>query len=360
MTNTQGVLDLPRRQSLSAQAADSLRKAIAGGTWAESLPSERRLCDLLQVSRPTIRAALRQLEKERVIAIHQGRRNRLVQRPAIASGTQRRLIALVSHAPISRASLTAYLGISSMREQLARHGFATTEFVCQGRSPRAQRNRLEAYLRENRVFCCVLLSVSRELQSWFATHSIPCLVLGSCHPEVRLPSLDVDHRAVCRHAAGVLRGQGHRRLAFVVPDSGFAGDLASEEGFRAGAAGVDVTILRHNGTRANLRARLAALLTNPRSPTALLVARPAHTLSVLMHLLHLGIRVPDAVSLIARDHDPLYEHEVAHYAYGDDSFARRLSRLMLQMVGDGHLPAEPSLIFPRYVAGETVRAPVRP
>lgn len=355
MTSTHGVLDLPRRQSLSAQTADSLRKAIARGTWAEFLPSERRLCDLLQVSRPTIRTALRLLEKERVIAIHQGRRNRLVQRPAVPSGAQRRLIALVSHAPISRASLTAYLGISSMREQLARHGFATAEFVCQGRSPRAQRNRLEAYLRQNRVFCCVLLSVSRELQSWFATHSIPCLVLGSCHPEMRLPSLDIDHRAVCRHAAGVLRSHGHRRLAFLVPDSGFAGDLASEEGFRAGGAGAEVTIVRHNGSGPHLRTRLATLLGGPRPPTGLLVARPPHTLSVLLHLLHRGIRVPETLSLIARDHDPLYEHELAHYAFGDDSFARRLSRLMLQMVGEGHLPAEPSLIFPRYVTGETVR-----
>lgn len=355
MTSARGVLDLPRRQSLSAQAADSLRKAIARRTWAEFLPSERRLCDLLQVSRPTIRTALRLLEQENVIEIHQGRRNRLVRRLSVAGGTQPRLIALVSHAPIARASLTAYLGISSMREQLARHGFATAEFVCQGRSPRARRNRLEAYLRQNRVFCCVLLSVSRELQAWFATHSIPCLVLGSCHPDVRLPSLDVDHRAVCRHAAGVLRRHGHRRLAFVVPDSGFAGDLASEEGFRSGAAGAEVTIVRHNGTGPHVRTRLAPLLAGPRPPTGLLVARPSHTLSVLLHLLHHGIRVPETLSLIARDHDPLYEQELAHYAFGDESFARRLSRLMLQMVGEGHLPAEPNLIFPRYVAGSTVR-----
>jgi LacI family transcriptional regulator len=356
MTSAHGVLDLPRRQSLSAQAADSLRKAIARRTWAGFLPSERRLCDLLQVSRPTIRTALRLLEKENVIEIHQGRRNRLVRRPAVTGGVQRRLIALVSHTPISRASLTAFLGISSMREQLARHGFATAEFVCPERSPRAQRNQLEMFLRQNRVFCCVLLSVSRELQAWFATHSIPCLVLGSCHPEVRLPSLDVDYRAVCRHAAGVLRRHGHRRLGFVGPDSGVAGDLASEEGFRAGAAGAEVTIVRHNGTPAHLGARLAALLVGSRPPTALLLAKPAHTLSVLVQLLRRGIRVPETLSLIARDHDPLYEHELAHYAFGDESFARRLSRLMLQLVGEGNLPAEPSLIFPRYVAGETVRS----
>lgn len=356
MTSPRGALDLPQRLSLSTQAADSLRKAIARKVWSEFLPSERRLCDLLQVSRPTIRTALGMLAKERVIEIQQGRRNRLLTPPALSVPPQRRLVALVSHTPISRLNLTAYLGISSMRAQLARHGFTTAEFVCLGRSPRVQRSRLEAFLRQNRVFCCVLLSVNREVQEWFAAHSIPSLVLGSCHPDVRLPSLDVDYRAVCRHAAGVLRRHGHRRLAFLVPDSDIAGDLAGEEGFRAGAAGAEVTVVRHNGNRAHLAARLDHLFAAPRPPTALLVAKPAHTVSVLMHLLHQGIQIPGTVSLIARDHDPLYEHELAHYAFGDESFARRLSRLMLQLVGRGQLPAEPSLIFPRYVAGQTVRA----
>jgi DNA-binding LacI/PurR family transcriptional regulator len=356
MTSPRGALEIPRRLSLSAQAAESLRKAIAGKTWSEYLPSERRLCELLQVSRPTIRTALQLLAKENVIEIHPGRRNRLLTRPQASALPQRRLVALVSHSPISRLNLTAYLGINAMRAQLARHGFTTAEFVCQGRSPGAQRSRLEAFLRQNRVFCCVLLSVTRELQEWFATHAIPSLVLGSCHQDVRLPSLDVDYRAVCRHAAGMFRGLGHRRLAFVVPDSGIAGDLASEEGFRAGTAGAEATIVRHSGARSQLIARLGSLFSHPRPPTAVLVAKPAHTLSVVAQLLRCGIQVPDTVSLIARDHDPIYEHELAHYTFGDESFARRLSRLMLQMVGQGHLPAEPSLIFPRFVAGETVRS----
>ncbi len=362
MSRHRGVLDLPKRLSLSSQAADALRKAIAGNAWPEFLPSERRLCQLLQVSRPTVRTALGLLAQEGLIEIHHGRRHQLLTRPAAPAATQSRLVVLVSHEPLAHLTLTAYQGVTEMRAQLAEHGFTTEDFVCQGRSANTQRSKLEAFVRRNRIFCCVLVSVTRNVQEWFARHSIPALVLGSCHPEVRLPSLDVDYRAVCRHAAGVFRRAGHRRLAFLVPDSGVAGDLVSEAGWLEGAAArpgspnVEAVIVRHDGSPAHLAARLDALLASPRPPTALLVAKPVHTLSVVVQLLKRGITVPDPVSLIARDHDQLFEDELAHYAFTGDSFAHRLSRLMLQMVGQGHLPPEPSLMFPRYVPGGTVQA----
>lgn len=361
MTRLRGALDLPRRLSLSFQAAEAIRKAIARNVWPEYLPSERRLCEMLQVSRPTIRTALGLLAKDRVIAIQQGRRNRILSRPAPSAGPQSRLVVLISHHPISHTTLNAYQGISEMRAQLAEHGFTTEVLICPGRSASAHRRKLEAFVRQNHVLCCVLLSVSREVQQWFATHSLPALVLGSCHAAVRLPSLDLDYRAICRHAAGILRSRGHRRIAFLVPDSGVAGDLVSEEGFREGTASragsrpVEGTIVRHQGTAAHLASRLDALFASASPPTALLVAKPVHVLAVLVYLLRRGIRVPDTVSLVARDHDHLFEEELAHYAFRGESFAHRLSRLMLQMVSQGHLPAGPSLIFPRFVAGATVR-----
>ena len=72
----------------------------------------------------------------------------------------------------------------------------------------------------------------------------------------------------------------------------------------------------------------------------------------------LGLRVPGTISLIARDHDHVWEDAISHYQFAGGTFAHRLSRLMLQMVGQGYLPPEPSLIFPRYLDAGTV-APTR-
>lgn len=317
MNSTPGVFELPKRLSLSAHAADALRKAIADNVWSDFLPSERRLCDLLKVSRPTVRTALNALAQERVIEVRHGRRNRLLARSKTSPAPQSRLVVLVSHFPITQTTLTAYQGISEMRTHLAEHGFNTEVLVCPVRKASVQCRKLERFIQQS----CVLLSVSRDVQAWFARHSIPALVLGSCHADVKLPSLDVDYRAVCRHAAGVFRGKGHRRFAFIVPDSGAAGDLVSEEGFREGTVtrpgspGVKAIVVRHPDSPSNLGPRLDALFASPTPPTALLVAKPAHTLAVVLHLLRRGIKVPDTVSLIARDHDPLFENELAHYSF---------------------------------------------
>lgn len=363
MNSPQGFFELPKRHFLAAQSADAIRKAIAEGTWRESLPSERRLCEILQVSRPTVRTALQALARQGLIEIQHGKRNRLLAPTPRFDPGGSRLVLLVSHHPIPQTSTTAYQGISEMRAQLAEHGFTTEVLVCPQRSPRTQQRKLETFLRQNRVVCCVLLSVGRQLQEWCAARSIPALVLGSCHPEVKLPSLDVDYRAVCRHAVGVFRGQGHRRLAFLVSDSGLAGDLASEAGFREGCAparngaGCSPVIVRHAGSVTSIASRLDALLASPDRPTALLVAKPTHTLAVIACLLKRGCRVPNDISLIARDREPLFAETISHYHFEDESFAHRLSRLMLQLVDQGCLRPEPSLIFPRYVSCGTVGKP---
>jgi DNA-binding LacI/PurR family transcriptional regulator len=233
--------------------------------------------------------------------------------------------------------------------------------VCPPNSATTQRRKIEAFLRQNRVLCCVLLSLGKELQEWFAASAIPALVLGSCHPAVKLPSLDVDYRSVCRHAAGTLRAKGHKRIAFIVPNSNAAGDLVSEEGFkeglapRTGEAPSDNLIVRHNGTAAHLTTKLDGLFGSPQPPTALLVAKPRFVFFVVVYLLKHGIKVPDRISLIARDHDQFFEEVISHYRFEGESFAHRLTRLMLQLANHGHLSAEPSLIFPRFMAEGTVK-----
>jgi len=363
MNSSQLPIDIPRRNSLATQAADSIQKAIVDGTWVEFLPSERRLCEMLRVSRPTIRTALRLLAENGLLEIRQGRRNRLLTQPRPIPRRQSRLIGLVTHEPFTHMALATYQIISEMRAHLTEQGFTTEVLVCQTHSARALQRKLDEFVRQNRVLCCVLLSVSKDLQKWFSEHSVPALVLGSCHDAVKLPSLDIDYRSVCRHAGGIFLSKGHRRMALVVPHSGVAGDLASEVGFMESIQlnrqiDARASIVRHNGTAQNISAKLDALFNSAHAPTALLVAKPQHVFIVLIYLLKRGLTVPDTVTFIARDHDHIFETvspPIAHYTLKEDTFAHRLSRLMLQLVSHGKMAPEPNLIFPKYFAGGTVK-----
>lgn len=351
--------------SLPAQTAAAIRKAIDKGAWRDFLPSERQLCEMFQVSRPTISTALHLLAKDGRVEIRQGRRNRLLPQARTASANQNRLVGLVTSEPVARMAVVPNQGISEMRAHLMEHGFVTQTLVCQARSPRVQRRKLEEFVRQNRVFCCVLLSVRKEVQQWFVANSVPALVLGSCHPTVRLPSLDIDHRSVCRHAAGVFLSHGHRRMALVVPDANVAGDLASEHGFREAIEQghhrreARATIVRHHGTAEDITRKLDALFDSPNAPTAMLVAKPQHVFIVIIYLLKRGLTVPDTVSFIARDPDynlEIVSPPISHYKFGREAFINRLSRLMLRMVSHGHLKPEPNLIFPKFFAGGTVKS----
>ncbi len=356
------MLEIPRRISLPTQIAAAIRKGVADGVWEGFLPGERRLCALFQASRPTVRAALQALAKEGLIEIRQGRRNRLragaMRRD---SGAPKRAVGIIIHEPFDHLTPTLSQGLSEMRLQLAERGFTTEVYVCPPRGASAQKRGLEAFIRQHRVSCCVLVSASRTVQGWFSGHSIAALVLGSCHPAVKLPSLEVDYRAVCRHAAGIFLGKGHRHVALVIPDLGTAGDLASEESFREavgrqGGGGARASIVRHNGTAPSIAAKLDALFDSPQPPTALLVARTQFVFITILYLLNRGLKVPEAVSLIARDADLLFESldpPLAHYSFQRDAYIRQLCRSMLQLLS-ARTPPRPILIIPKFLAGRTV------
>src|SRR5947209_14797490 len=61
-----------RRVPLYQQTADALRELIASGTFDSVLPSQDALCEILQVSRPTVREAIRVLERTGLVVSRQG------------------------------------------------------------------------------------------------------------------------------------------------------------------------------------------------------------------------------------------------------------------------------------------------
>lgn len=358
--------NLPQRQSLVAQTVAFLNARIDGGEWRDWLPSERSLCELLQVSRNTLRAALAQMKTEgRIRPVH-GAGNQILAKAGQTDGRPRSQdVALLTPEPIERLRPMQSLWIDDMRALLSERGIRLRVF--HGRhyfAPNAGPS-LQRLVTRNRHGCWILLLAGEQVQRWFGENGIPCIVAGSSYEGLGLPFRDLDHRAMCRHAAGVLLGLGHRRFVMLTQKSKRAGDLESEAGFTEGARqsrheNTSAVVIYHDETVASVAHAVRRILKLQPTPTAILVAHPHYYLAVATRLAQAGVRVPEEISLISRDDDPFLSFIVpvpARYMVSPHLMARSLLRPVLELI-EGHVVTQKkSLIMPKFFRGESIAAP---
>lgn len=221
---------------------------------------------------------------------------------------------------------------------------------------------LASLVHRTRAACWVLSAANAMVQRWFSDEKLPAVVLGSRHEGICLPCVDVDFHAESRHAVGKFVRLGHRVIALIIPRTKLAGDLACEVGFRegigeAGRADLVGLVAHHDLSVETVRQAVDSLWERSRPPTAILAGRASHFLTVLTHLTSRGVRVPRDVSLIAREHEWFLDNiipSVARYHQNQDAIAARLSRLVVQMATTGIASPTPTLLMPRFQAGDTL------
>ncbi|MSU66255.1 MAG: GntR family transcriptional regulator [Opitutus sp.] len=357
---------LPQRISLVSQTVGILRQEIADGIWRYWLPGERALGDTLQVSRNTLRAALVQLKREGLIRSAHGAGTQILagvpsKRPRLKSHD----VALLSLDPLEELRPSQTLWIDEMRSLLSERGCRLRVFHGRRYFRANPGPELKKLVSRNPHGCWVLNLSNRNVQAWFAKSGLPCIVAGSIYPGIELPFRDLDHRAMCRHAAGVLLGQGHRRIALITHKSPRAGDVESAEGLEEGVAksshrDAQVVTCFHDSTTGSICQMVRRLVEQKQRPTALVVVNPFWYLTVSSKLAQLGVRIPEDMSVISRDEDLFLSFLVptpARYVVSPHAMARTLLRPVLELLEGDVVTKRALRIMPEFIRGKSIAVP---
>ena len=349
---------LIRPPSLITHTVELLRDSIGRGAWGKQLPGERELSAALQVSRPTLRVALAILEREGKITVRQGQHRRVVEtNPKGRKRSTSNVVVLLSGAPLQEIVPHPQVWTDRFHERMAKAGFEI-EMHCGpkwlGKSPERD---LELLAGQSRVAAWLLFVSTPATQAWFQNSRENVVVSGSLHPGIDLPSVDFDHRASCRHAAGRFLAGGHRYLVFVRQTPASAGDFDSESGFREGTCAVqkaEMSVAEHDGSPDGIRKLVGTLLRRVPVPTAFLVARANAALALTSELIRRGIKVPDQASVISRDSDHFLDYfspSISRYARDPELHARMVARLLVQAASGGVRSGRKVRIVPEFLPG---------
>lgn len=351
---------VPPRPSLITHSADFLRDALTRGEWDGFLPSERILCTRMRISRPTLRSVLTQLEREGTISPVENKKRRILTAGAVKPGSARsQLIVLLTPVPAQSMPPFVLFWVDALRELLAEAGFQLEVHASPHCYTAKPAGGLKKLTHRQHAAAWVLFRSTAAMQHWFVAQGMPVVIAGSCAEKLELPSVDIDYRATCRHAATMLRQKGHQRIALLLPDSTHGGDTDSEHGYREALANTAAVplVLRHHESAEHVVEHLDEGLRRKPAPTAFLVARSIHTLTVVTHLLRNGHKLPRDFAIVSRDDDAFLDHVVpgiTRYAADPAKFARRLSRLVLELAQTGHTSTSPVRLMPDLRRGETV------
>ena len=350
------------RKSLGEHTADMLREAIASGKFGQELPSESELTTLFSVSRPVVRQAVHLLQSEGILLKAQGRKTRIL---ASARSGKRGLAGSISVCLVfigrRPVSYSANPMLETLRFELARLGVEWNEFsIAQPDRSGGWKKRLIARLRDPGRTCCLLVGSNPAIQEWFSQQQIPALVLGSCAEEVRLPSIDIDYRAVGRHASGQFAKQGHRRVELLMPQRVLLGDEATVQGFVDYQAVHPAFDVRHSylNDEVEQNCRIVnRLLDRSDPPTAFFTFRPHYAATLLTHLQQNGYRVPEKISVLARESEPLLQAmrpTLGCYFSSHQIRARRAIR-MVHGILNASLPMGKAIrVVPQFLPGQSL------
>lgn len=314
-------------QRVTEQVAAHLRDGLLEGRWQGRLPGRLTLAGELGVNAKTVEAALRQLEREGLL-VNSGK------------GRRRNIIAGESPPPAALriAMLLSEKGdrgvdfIVDIRHHLIHAGHdafhAEKSLVELGMNPQ----RVAGLVSRTAADAWIVVAASVEMLEWFASRPQPAFALFGPMTGVRLAGAGPRKAPAIAEAARTLLALGHRRIAMLVrprrrdpvpgvPERAFLGELQAH-----GIPPAAYHLPEWDETPERFHAMLESIF-RVTPPTALIIDEAALFVAVMEFCLARRLRVPEDVSLVCTDADPVFSwcrRKVAHIDWNRGPVLRRV------------------------------------
>jgi DNA-binding LacI/PurR family transcriptional regulator len=290
------------------------------------------------------------------------RQKRLIKRRSASPSTaaRRKTIAVLMRGSFLTLPPRMSFVMETLRSKLTAAGYAVQlhfNHACYTAKPERV---LAKFVADHPATAWLVLGSQEPMQRWLSRQKVPCLILGSCAAGIKLPSLDVDFHASCSHTGALLWRKGHRHVALVLSKGVYGGDIASEEGLRDAfkeMPGMHLQVLRHDGSAAGVCAIVDEALRSAKPPSAYVVAGVTSVLTLMMHLMRRGVRIPQDVAVISRDNDPILDATspaVARYVVEPSQLASRIVLAIRQLADADTVSNHAIRLMPTFVSGDSI------
>lgn len=353
------------RLSVLAQAIDLIKVGILNQSWVEYLPQERALSEEINVSRSTIRRALKEIEALGLIEPgHRGKRRKI-----IASNTRHikgaknknaRIIWLTHDESYQLPSFNKNVYIETQK-RLAKNGCDLNMITLPFRSRVNPSVYLSHWIKDHPADAFLLHSMSPNVQSWFSSNKRNTCLLGNQADGVNLCSVAVDVEASVQHAIGMLRRLKHQRVCmFYRSIPRLVGELQCRDAFLASPySDMKLDVVGLSEDEVLMGENMARIFSRSRSkrPSAIICTLPFQAIHAMTWLLRHGFSIPGDISILLLRTQNLLRFvspSFAHYAVNETRFAPLIVNRLLDIVRSGASNGRKVVFTPEFVMGESL------
>lgn len=353
------------RHFLRNDVLAAIKANIAEGIWKDALPSERQLTEQFQVSRGTLRYALKNLQNEGVIKAVAGSGYLIIKQVSATKKLQTDIsVGILIGSPLVNRSSRDLSWLSSLQQRVAKRGW---HIHIHDGIPEVQRSPstgLKKLFKATSHGCWLLIRCNEEVQSIFSKTRTPAIICGSPFPGIDLPSIDINFEAIGRHAAGLLAAKGHQRIGYVSGRNPFPGDEQLYHGFRDGilisSTKPSIKRIRYSGPQYDYRNALKQVKQEAHPITAMFVDCPYQYLNLSTQAAQAGFRVPQDLSLVCRqeaDFLSFLNPIPSRYEFNIKEMANKIHREIEARIQGDTMQGHRILIMPEYFEGKSVSHP---